>query len=76
MLGTMSIPDPMDAGAACEALDYFYASGFNEVDTAIIYQGGKTEATLGKDFSFKAYKHRCSEQQTVSFQERCIRTLE
>lgn len=45
----MSIPDPMDEVAAREALDYFYAAGFNEVDTAILYQGGKTEAALGKD---------------------------
>ena len=47
VLGTMSIPDPLDAVAAQEALDYFLAAGFDEIDTAILYQGGATEATLG-----------------------------
>lgn len=45
----MGIPDPMGASAARDALDYFHAAGFNRVDTAILYQEGKTEATLGKD---------------------------
>lgn len=48
VFGTMSIPDPLDAAAAREALDYFFAAGFDKIDTAIIYQGGATEATLGK----------------------------
>ncbi|CAN0346786.1 unnamed protein product [Ascophyllum nodosum] len=48
VLGTMSIPDPLDADAASEALDYFYAAGFDKIDTAILYQSGMTEATLGK----------------------------
>lgn len=47
MFGTMSIPDPLDAAAAREALDYFFAAGFDKIDTAIIYQGGTTETTLG-----------------------------
>lgn len=45
----MGIPDPMGASAACDALDYFHAAGFNRVDTAILYQEGKTEVTLGKE---------------------------
>lgn len=44
----MSIPNPLDAQATCEALDYFAAAGFNDVDTAIMYQGGKSESTLGE----------------------------
>lgn len=48
MLGTMNIPNPLDEGAARQALEYFSAAGFDEIDTAIMYQGGKTETTLGK----------------------------
>ncbi|CAM9764768.1 unnamed protein product [Ascophyllum nodosum] len=48
VLGTMSIPDPLDTDAAREALDYFYAAGFDKIDTAILYQNGMTEATLGE----------------------------
>eukprot|EP00752_Nemacystus_decipiens_P002716 g2536.t1 len=55
VLGTMSIPDPLDAIAAQEALDYFLAAGFDEIDTAILYQGGATEATLG-EIGMKKYK--------------------
>ncbi|CAB1096993.1 unnamed protein product [Ectocarpus sp. CCAP 1310/34] len=47
VLGTMSIPAPLDAEATREALDYFAARGFDQIDTAIMYQGGKSEATLG-----------------------------
>lgn len=48
VLGTMSIPDPLNATDAKEALDYFLAAGFDKIDTAILYQGGATEATLGE----------------------------
>lgn len=44
----MSIPDPLDVATAREALDYFFAAGFDKIDTAIIYQGGATEVTLGE----------------------------
>eukprot|EP00904_Undaria_pinnatifida_P003317 jgi/Undpi1/12987/HiC_scaffold_7.g02651.m1 len=47
VLGTMNIPNPLDEGAARQALEYFSAAGFDEIDTAIMYQGGKTETTLG-----------------------------
>lgn len=43
----MSIPAPLDAEATRESLDYFAARGFNQIDTAIMYQGGKSEAALG-----------------------------
>ncbi|CAM9765046.1 unnamed protein product [Ascophyllum nodosum] len=48
VLGTMSIPNPLNAAATREALDYFKAAGFDEVDTATMYQGGLTESTLGE----------------------------
>ncbi|CBJ32468.1 conserved unknown protein [Ectocarpus siliculosus] len=48
VLGTMSIPEPLDTAAAREALEYFHAAGFDEIDTAILYQGGATETTLGE----------------------------
>lgn len=48
VLGTMSIPVPLDAAATREALDYFAAAGFDEIDTAIMYQGGKSENALGE----------------------------
>lgn len=44
----MSIPDPMNAATAREALEYFLAAGFDRIDTAILYQDGATEATLGE----------------------------
>lgn len=47
VFGTMSIPEPLGAADAKEALEYFLAAGFNEIDTAILYQDGKTEETLG-----------------------------
>lgn len=46
----MSMPDPLSVPLAREALDYFLAAGYDEVDTAILYQGGKTEVTLGEYF--------------------------
>lgn len=48
-MGTMSIPNPLGAAAAQEALDYFSAAGFDEIDSAILYQEGATEATLGEE---------------------------
>lgn len=48
VLGTMTIPNPLGKDATREALDYFLAAGYDEIDTALIYQEGKTEVTLGK----------------------------
>lgn len=45
----MSIPSPLGAAATREALDYFLAAGFDQIDTAIMYQGGKSESTLGEE---------------------------
>ncbi|CAN0549815.1 unnamed protein product, partial [Laminaria digitata] len=47
IFGSMSMPDPMGAEAAREALEYFLSAGFDQIDTAILYQAGATEATLG-----------------------------
>ncbi|CAN0046946.1 unnamed protein product [Pylaiella littoralis] len=47
VLGTMSIPVPLNAASTREALNYFSAAGFDEIDTAIMYQGGKSEKALG-----------------------------
>lgn len=47
VFGTMSIPDPLKPDAARESLEYFLAAGFDEIDTAILYQEGATEETLG-----------------------------
>lgn len=51
VLGTMSIPNPLDASNAREAMNYFLAAGYDEIDTAILYQDGKTEMTLGEERS-------------------------
>lgn len=48
VLGTMSIPNPLDVSATREALDYFAKAGFEDIDTAIMYQGGKSEGALGE----------------------------
>lgn len=48
IFGTMSIPNPLNEGATREALSYFREAGFDEVDTAIMYQGGTSEMTLGE----------------------------
>lgn len=48
ILGTMTIPAPLTKELAREALELFAARGHNEVDTAIMYQGGNSEATLGE----------------------------
>eukprot|EP00903_Cladosiphon_okamuranus_P012448 g11659.t1 len=48
VLGTMSIPNPLDVSATREALDYFAKAGFEDIDTAIMYQGGKSESALGE----------------------------
>lgn len=48
----MSIPSPLDPAATREALDYFAKAGFEDIDTAIMYQGGKSEGALGeRDFA-------------------------
>lgn len=47
VLGTVTTPNPLDVSTTKEALEYFRAAGFDEVDTALLYQVGQTEATLG-----------------------------
>ena len=65
VLGTMSIPNPLNAAATREALDYFKAAGFDEVDTATMYQGGLTESTLGeRAFSLQVARNGTSSQCT------------
>lgn len=44
----MSIPGQLDMAGARESLEYFLAAGFDRIDSAILYQGGKTEITLGE----------------------------
>ncbi|CAM9772114.1 unnamed protein product [Choristocarpus tenellus] len=44
----MSIPNPLDAISTKATLDEFREAGHQEIDTAIMYQGGKAEATLGE----------------------------
>lgn len=47
VLGTMGVGGTLDESKARKALDIFSKAGFKEVDTAIMYQGGKTEKVLG-----------------------------
>lgn len=54
----MSIPNPLDEGATRQALQYFSAAGFEEIDTAIMYQGGKSETTLG-DVGMETFRVAC-----------------
>ena len=49
VLGTMSIPHQLDLQATVQALEVFRATGHAEVDTAIMYEGGETEKTLGEE---------------------------
>lgn len=44
----MSIPNPLDEASTRQAVEYFRQKGFDQVDTAIMYQGGKSEVTLGE----------------------------
>ncbi|KAG5176149.1 aldo-keto reductase family 7, member A2 [Tribonema minus] len=44
----MGIPSPMTKELASEALQIFKAAGHSDLDTAIMYQGGQTEVTLGE----------------------------
>lgn len=44
----MSIPNPLDEASTRQAVEYFQQKGFDQVDTAIMYQGGKAEVTLGE----------------------------
>lgn len=48
IFGSMSVPEPLNAVAAREALDYFLSAGFDQIDSAILYQEGRTDATLGE----------------------------
>lgn len=44
----MSIPHQLDLQGTVQALEVFRAAGHAEVDTAIMYEGGQTEKTLGE----------------------------
>ena len=48
VLGTMSIPHQLDLGNTVQALEVFRRAGHVEVDTAIMYEDGLTERTLGE----------------------------
>eukprot|EP00903_Cladosiphon_okamuranus_P014597 g13537.t1 len=48
VFGTMSVPNLLDGAATRESLAYFLNAGFDEIDTAILYEKAGTEATLGK----------------------------
>lgn len=48
VLGTMSIPQQLDLEDTVRALEVFREAGHIEVDTAIMYEGGQTEKTLGE----------------------------
>lgn len=45
----MSIPHQLDLQGTVQALEVFRAAGHAEVDTAIMYEGGQTEKTLGEE---------------------------
>lgn len=48
ILGTMTFSDQVDAQASGAMIERFLASGHNELDTANIYNQGKTESLLGE----------------------------
>lgn len=51
----MSVPNLLDAAATRECLEYFLNTGFNEVDTSILYEKAGTEATLGACLCCESY---------------------
>lgn len=53
VLGTMSIPQQLDLQGTVKALQVFKAAGHTEVDTAIMYERGQTEKTLGEIIVFR-----------------------
>jgi len=48
ILGTMTFSDQVDAESTSAMLDLFYSRGHGELDTANVYNKGKTEALLGE----------------------------
>ncbi|CAN0009821.1 unnamed protein product [Discosporangium mesarthrocarpum] len=48
VLGTMSIPHQLDLESTSQALAAFKEAGHVEVDTALMYEGGRTEKALGE----------------------------
>jgi len=48
VLGTMAIGGPLDTQKTKIVLKHFKSHGFSELDTALMYQGGKSEKTLGE----------------------------
>lgn len=47
VFGTMCVPNLLGAAATRESMEYFLNAGFDEVDTSILYEKARTEATLG-----------------------------
>ncbi len=54
VLGTMTIGNQLDADETSLLLDEYEASGFTEVDTAYVYNQGKTETVLGELLSSRS----------------------
>lgn len=48
VLGTMAVGEPLHQQKAQQVLTMFQKAGHSEIDTAIMYQAGKTEKVLGK----------------------------
>lgn len=51
ILGTMTFGSQADAGESRDIISFFFQSGFNEIDTAYVYNDGGTEKILGKTLS-------------------------
>lgn len=68
----MSIPNPLDAPATREALDYFAAAGFDEVDTAIMYQGGNSERSLGEGLLWHGVLCWAGKYTSIEMLDRCV----
>eukprot|EP00026_Physarum_polycephalum_P013163 Phypoly_transcript_13538.p1 GENE.Phypoly_transcript_13538~~Phypoly_transcript_13538.p1 ORF type:complete len:334 (+),score=39.96 Phypoly_transcript_13538:69-1004(+) len=49
----MTIGDQLDDEGSKQVLEYFFSQGYHQLDTAIMYAGGKTEVVLGKVLSTK-----------------------
>ena len=50
VLGTMTFGQQVDAKQAFEMIDYFKKQGYQEIDTAYVYNEGKSERILGEYF--------------------------
>jgi aryl-alcohol dehydrogenase-like predicted oxidoreductase len=55
----MTIGDQLDEEGSKQVLDYFFSQGHHQLDTAILYAGGKTEIVLGKILSSKQKGDSC-----------------